>query len=336
MYDVGKVTDKVTYDKIVRVLDEFDIYSYYSGKRIKYNQPMTSPLRKDNNPSFSLFRGRNGRLMYKDFATNESGDIIKFVQSLFRLTYREALNKIWKDLVVNGDGVKPRPKFETGRTPSKKDISIKRKNFTKTDDKYWEQYGIERGLLNLYNVFPILAFWINGIKSNFKYTAADPMYAYKIFAKFKIYRPMTTRKADKWRTNCTMYDIQGFEQLPEKGDLLVITKSLKDVMVLHAFGIAAVSPPSEMTRIPDKVVEHLKLRFKKLIVLYDNDDTGITGASKITEEHGLESVYIPKHYNEIYRIKDISDFRKEMGREKTQELLNELLNSESKSEQESS
>lgn len=325
MYNVRIVTDKVTYEKIVRIVDEISIYSYYAGKKMELNKPTRSPLRSDQNPSFSLFKGRSGRVMYKDFSTGESGDVIKFVQESEGLRYNEALDKIWSDLISNGAGVKPRPKFEVVANPPKKEITIKRKYFTKTDDEYWEQYGIDRELLHEYNVTPISNFWVNDNLSRFRYSNDCPMYAYKIFTKFKIYRPLSTVKADKWRTNCTAYDIQGFQQLPESGDLLIITKSLKDVMVLKNFGYTAIATQGETANIPRAIFEHLSLRFDKIVMFYDNDHAGIEGAKKLSEKFNINYVYIPKHYLDIYGIKDISDFRKEMGVEKTKELLKQLF-----------
>ena len=55
------------------------------------------------------------------------------------------------------------------------------------------------------------------------------MYAYKVYNHFKIYKPYAD-KYTKWRNNLTELDIQGYKQLPKTGDILVITKSMKDVM----------------------------------------------------------------------------------------------------------
>lgn len=52
-----------------------------------------------------------------------------------------------------------------------------------------------------------------------------------------------------------------------KGDILFITKSMKDVMCLHEMGIPAVSPSSESTFLPKDVLEQLKTRFKRIIIL---------------------------------------------------------------------
>jgi len=250
MYNTLTVTDDITLEKILNIVDEYHIYSYYIGNPVKVNGPISSPFRKDNNPSWSLFRSKRNEIMYKDFATGETGNVAKFVQKMFDLSYHKALEKIWDDLILTKKVKQRKPRIEIEPKDPSKIIGIKRKNFTKTDDEFWGKYGLSRDVLKRYNVYPIESFWVNDIQQSFKYTKDDPMYAYKIFNKFKIYRPYSKSRLNKWRNNCGQYDIQGWEQLPEIDDLLIITKSLKDVMVLYTLGYSSISPQSENSSIP--------------------------------------------------------------------------------------
>jgi len=330
MYDTTKVTDEVTYEKILKYVDEYQIYSHYLGYNLKVNKPMSSPFRTDKHPSWSIFRNKVGNLLWKDFATGEAGNVITFVQKLFDLKFNKALEKVWEDIIA-GKELKPKIKSikpaERVSIPSTI-IGITRKYFTKADDEYWEQYGIDREILKYFNVFPIQTFWVNGEPSGFTYNKDNPIYAYKIYDKFKIYRPYAKVRKNKWRNNCSSYDLQGLEQLPDSGDLLIITKSLKDVMTLHSLGYTSVAPQSEQSTIPKKIMDNLKQRFKKIVIFFDYDDGGVEGAKKLSKRYNLKSVFIPKHYLEIYKVKDISDFRKEMSKEKTIELLKELFKEE--------
>ena len=124
--------------------------------------------------------------------------------------------------------------------------------------------------------------------------------------------------------------LQGLEQLPESGELLIITKSLKDVMVLYKYGYTSVAPQSENATIPKPLMEDLKKRFKHIIVFFDYDNGGIKGAEALCKRYNLNKVFISKHYLDIYSIKDISDFAKEMSKQKTIELLKELFNGKTK------
>ena len=326
MYDTAKVTDNITLDKILSILDPYDIYTFYIGKEVKLNKPISSPLRDDKNPSWSLFKSRSGDLLYKDFATGDSGNVVTFVSSLLDLPYHKTLERIWADMMT-GTKLKNgfhKPVVEKISRPDTV-ISVKRKYFTKTDDDYWEQYGIDRDILKQFSVSPIDMFWTNDVQNALTYSKANPMYAYKIFDKFKIYRPLSEYKKDKWRNNCGSYDLQGLEQLPNKGELLIITKSLKDVMVLFKHGYSSISPSSENTTIPKPLMDNFKKRFKNIIVFYDYDEGGVKGAEALCAKFNLNKVFIPKHYLDIYGIKDISDFAKEMSEEKTIELLKELF-----------
>ena len=122
-------------------------------------------------------------------------------------------------------------------------------------------------------------------------------------------------------SNCNTYEIQGYEQLPNNGDTLIITKSLKDVMVLHKLGYTAIAANSENTLIPEKVLIELQNRFKNIIIFYDTDLPGIKGAKAMRDKYNLDCIIIPRKYG----VKDISDFIKEHKIIKTKKMLKELL-----------
>lgn len=73
--------------------------------------------------------------------------------------------------------------------------------------------------------------------------------------------------------------------LPKSGDAIVITKSLKDIMVLYEFGIPAIAPISENCYLTDAQHNKLVNRFNKVILFYDNDKAGIHNLNKFRKEH---------------------------------------------------
>ena len=146
------------------------------------------------------------------------------------------------------------------------------------------------------------------------------MYAYKVYNNFKIYKPLGD-KFTKWRNNLTEYDIQGYAQLPKKGNLLIITKSLKDVMVLHEMGYFAVSPSSESTFIPETVLNDLKKRFKHILLCFDRDVPGVTNMRKVSLKTGLNGFLVHKSL----KSKDISDAVKNNGFNVVKNWLNKVL-----------
>ena len=63
--------------------------------------------------------------------------------------------------------------------------------------------------------------------------------------------------------------------LPKSGDILVVTKSMKDVMVLYQLGIPAIAPISENCFLTEAQYNKLQSRFKYIVLLYDNDRPGL-------------------------------------------------------------
>lgn len=60
--------------------------------------------------------------------------------------------------------------------------------------------------------------------------------------------------------------IQGARQISKDGDdLLIVQKSMKDVMLLYEFGVQSIAPMSENTSLSEKVIEKLKTKFKRII-----------------------------------------------------------------------
>jgi hypothetical protein len=322
MYDTRLTDIDLSLDSILEKVTEYDIYSYYIGSSFKLGTVMSSPFRQDRNPSFGIFKSNKySTLLYKDYGTGNTGNCVQFVQELFNISYRESLIKIIGDLINNNlrrtvEGITIKEDYESVSTI----ISVKKKNFCKTDDDYWSQYGLLRDDLRHFNVFPIHYYWINEIVQPWAYNEANPGYAYEIYNKYKIYKPLSPKKY-KWINNCGACDIQGFEQLPNLGDLLIITKALKDVMVLYKLGYNAVAPQGENHSIPKDVMDNLFYRFTKIIVFYDNDEAGVKGANKIATKYNLSTIFIPEGSS-----KDISDYRRDMGEEKTITLMKELIN----------
>ena len=147
------------------------------------------------------------------------------------------------------------------------------------------------------------------------------MYAYKVYDKFKIYRPLAS-KYTKWRTNLTNRHVQGLAELPQEGGgLLIITKSLKDVMCLYEMGFNAIAASSETTFIPDDILQSLKSKWDHIVILYDRDKTGMSKARDYGKQYGLDCVFVHKRF----KSKDISDAVKNNNYWDVKEWLQETL-----------
>ena len=314
----AKLPDNITLDWILSKVTEYDIYAKYIGQ-FKIGMIYNSPFRKDKNPSFGIYYSkRTKQLLFKDHGTGECGNVIKFV-SLFtgKTEYSDILSDIVDKLNITNNTKLVSSKQYIPSTETV--IGIVRQEFTDVDINYWKQFNISINTLKKFNVNSIKYYLCNGIVKG-TYKRENPMYAYKVYNNFKIYRPLAD-KYTKWRNNLTDYDIQGYEQLPQKGDILFITKSMKDVMCLHEMGYPAVSPSSESTFLPKDVLEQLKTRFKRIIILFDRDVAGVKRSRKLSRETGLEAMFI----NKKFKAKDVSDAVKANSFEEIKNWLNETI-----------
>ena len=320
MYDKRRVKTptNITLDYILSKVTEYDIYTHYLGQ-FKVGAIYNSPFRKDNNPSFGIYYSkRTKQLLFKDHGTGECGNIVKFVSLYTGLTN---YNDILQD-IVDKLNITTSTKLDSSKQyiPSSETvIGVVRQNFTLTDINYWSQFNISTTTLKKFGVSSIKYYLCNGIVKGI-YKDTNPMYAYKVYNHFKIYRPLAD-KYTKWRNNLTENDIQGFKQLPKTGDVLIITKSMKDVMCLYEMGISAISPSSESTFIPNKVLEQLKKRFKRIIILFDRDEAGVKYLRKMSLKTGLEGMLVHKKF----KAKDISDAVKLNGFETIKNWLYEEI-----------
>ena len=298
---------------ILGKITEYDIFKYYCPSFIEIRKKFKSELRKDNSPTVSIIP-YNGRLLYKDFGyLNHSFDCFNYVRYKFGCSFIAALRIIDCDFNLGLSSKKDVINFTMGymayrqsKTPkfteSQVIIRKKKRHWTKEDAKFWSQYLVSKELLIKFAVEPISHFWVN---SN-RFSCKSISYAFRFNNRYKIYSPYDTK--NKWLSNTKKTAVQGYKQLPNKGERVIITSSLKDVMCLHAAGYSAIAMQSEMQVPEQKLVDNLKSRFKRIDVLYDNDFTNVnnpgqTMAKKICDLYGFNNICIPTSFE----AKDPSD-----------------------------
>ena len=286
-------------------LDDYAIYSYYLGP-FKPGKLMNSPLRSDDKmPSFAIFATKDGALLFKDHGTGIAGNALKFLKLYRGIQTRDELERELLKIVRKYNPEQNIRTVTHGRLVSSglpADIGIVRQPFTDIDKKYWKQFHISIDTLKRFNVFSIKYYLCNRVVRG-TYKDNSPMYAYKVYDKFKIYRPLAS-KYTKWRTNLTNRHVQGLAELPhEGGNLLIITKSLKDVMCLYEMGFNAISPSSETTFIPDDILKSLRYKWKHIIILYDRDATGMKMSRGYSKQYKIDALFVHKKF----KAKDVSD-----------------------------
>ena len=307
--------------EILERVSPFSIMERYYGGKIELGVTYTSPFRKDRNPSFAFHSSRSGKYKYIDFATGESGDCFDFVMKLYNCRFKDSLKLINQDFNLGlGNEIKIslERKLEAPVYIKEKPIvQIDVQSYTEQDTKYWAQFGITIETLKKFRVYSASKYWINK-KLIGLYRNNDPVYAY-FFPKtkhLKIYRPLTKNKRNKWVGNTDRDDIQGLDQLEYKSDSIILTSSLKDVMVLYTLGLEAIALNSEGARPTPHLLEVL-CKYKYRYVLYDNDEAGIKYARALLEQvEGLKMLEVLDD-----KSKDPSDFVSIYGIEKLDRML---------------
>lgn len=303
-------------------LTDYDIYSYYVGQ-FKIGKLFNSPLRSDDkNPSFAIFKGINGGLFFKDHGSGEGGNAIKFVKLYKNINTKDELERellrIVRKMNPNSGNAIRTYSYSVDSGPT--DIGIVRQPFTDVDKRYWKQFHISTDTLRKFQVFSIKYFLCNRVVRG-TYKETSPMYAYKVDDRFKIYRPLAS-KYTKWRTNLTNRNVQGLSELPvEGGNLLIITKSLKDVMCLYEMGFNAIAASSETTFIPDDILDSLRHKWKNVIILYDRDKTGMLESRKYSKQYKLDALFVHKRF----KAKDVSDAVKDNSYNEVKQWLTQTL-----------
>lgn len=296
------------------------VMSYYLGLPIDLNRLHVSPLRKDTNPTCSFYYNSRGVLKFHDFGTSEQFSAVEVVMKRYKINYGDALRKIKQD----ASAIK-NMEF---------DLSLREENvdyvcvaYTHPDWSYWKRYDINASILKKFGVTHLSKVFRND-KIFLKSTPDNPVFAYNFSSgNIKIYRPLSKDKKKKWYGNSNMYDIGGYEVLPDKGKLVFITSSLKDLMVLYTFGFPGVCLNGEgygtfgpSKEVFSSLLKDLRRKFEHVLLFLDSDESGIKFAEKLSATHSVRYIHLKEN-----GPKDISDLRYASSRKHTWKVLKKLI-----------
>lgn len=312
---------------ILERLSQEEIFERYLGIEIDFTELVKSPLREDSNPTCTFKRLAGGVVVFKDWSGHFSGNCFDVVVYLYECNFWDACRRIAYDfglvdkLGFEGKKRKPIVKIYEERD-SATVIQVKWRAFNNLDLSYWADHCIERETMVRYCTAPVQHAWVNG-KMCYSARDEDPCYGYYFAGEYKLYFPLRT----EYRFLGNYKGLQGYEQLPEKGKLVVVTKSLKDVMFLFQIGIAAVAPPSESSILTKDQYKDLSSRFMTVVSLYDFDLTGIRSANKMKRVFGIPRVFFTNgRFGTVdYDGKDVTDIARKHGCDHADRVINELL-----------
>jgi len=274
---------------------------------------------KDSNPSMHINVNRlSNSYSFNDFSTGKGGYGCHLVSELFNISLGEAMNKILHDyntFIYHNPGGYSIAEYKE-QSKYRVDSFVKR-SWNVLDEKYWMSYKIGSYTLERFNVVPLESYIMTNDISTFQITQ-DHLYGYfrQSGELYKIYQPMNKEKKFL-KSKCY---IQGMDQLELKQPWLLIGSSLKDIMCIEqmGFNLEVIAPDSENTMIKEDVIDSLKLKYKNICVMFDNDQAGIIAMEKYREQYQLPSLLLDME-------KDVSDSVQKYGLLKVKQELYPLL-----------
>mgnify|MGYP002519459507 FL=1 len=221
-----------------------------------------SPLRRDNRPTCSFCHSKKGELMFHDFGTGFHENFVGVVMEIHKCSYQEALNVIAEDFgYISKAEDRPAVKIKVSNVKLEEKtetlIQIKPKAFSEQELKWWKGFGVTEKTLKKYKVFSCDSIFLNGDYFSSS-SPRVPIYGYYCGKKngqelWRIYFP--SKRSFRFLSNVGKSYIQGAKQLPKTGDVLLITKSQKDVMLAYELGIPAIAPCSEVLFLSNKQIQ---------------------------------------------------------------------------------
>ncbi len=304
------------------------IFEYYcklseklEGQDIKIKSLFNSD---DHSPSMCIYC-KDNIYKYKDFSTGKGGSSIDLVKELFNINFKTAARKILDDYSKSNYNSRPTKKYDKYKV-----TDFKKRSWNTNDQKLWTQYNISSKDLEEYCVVPLDSYILSKKEDlEIKNVAISGPYIYGYFTNdgvlYKIYQPKNKeKKFIKITTPIKSLKaenyIQGTDQL-KNHDYLLIVSSLKDILSTKSLklNIDLVAPDSENTLIPEDDIKHWKKKYKKVIVMFDNDRAGIESMKKYREKYGLPVIL-------LNREKDVSDSIFKYGPNKIKLELVPLIN----------
>lgn len=307
-------------NSVLERVDEYTLYCHYLEYQPDIKINYSSPLRDDDDtPSFGIYPCKypDREYFWKDSGGEScSGDIYALVQRLYGYSSRwEAVEKVISDFGL-GAQVEQREKIvkhHPSVVRSNCDIRVWPREFRPADLAFWKPFNISEEMLHFYRTSPIYAYWREPSQTA-PIFPTGLSFVYRMESKYQLYFPLQ-KKEYKFRNDLTEDIIMGREQLQFNQDTLIITKSYKDVMCLRSYGYEAVSPRSENVPMPQWAFPWFKERYKRILVMFDND------MKHKAEWYPFPQIYVPLSSGS----KDISDFTRDHSPQAAANLMWQLV-----------
>lgn len=258
-----------TSESILSLTDQesiFTKYLYSPDLRKKY----FNPFRNDEDPGCTFYYGSTGTLYFVDWAWGKKHyNCFNIVQEYYKCNYYEALQHIRQD-VKKGELKKVERRIEH---KPKAPLRVLKKNYTNDELTFWNVGGMNftQSYLESKGIYSIETIWesdwvIDNLKMTFAYIEEGEVK--------QVYFPNNKNTLKRRFINSPGYIIGGYNELPFVEDYVVISKSKKCSFYMKELGINNFYIVNESVVIDEDIYNTLKLQYKNVFILGDNDIPG--------------------------------------------------------------
>ncbi len=330
----GLKTERLTKEKILQLVPEYALWCHYSGINIKFGKKYISPVRNESDPSAVFFISYSGSILLKDYG-DKVYTLWNFLKVKLNLNYLEVIKRIDSDFglqyytdekyaVMSCNELIEHFKAPQHVIPERTRIYLKRKKWNHLELQFWKDYHISKEILDFYCISPLKTFWIVKSDKLYEYSSKkDELVFVFDFSedKYKIYKPFAELKKDKWKNNCRSDTLMGLNQLPWISDTLIITKGMKELLILAELGYTAVALQGENNYPSQELYNQLDTRFESIYYLGDIDLVGKKASNEMKNRYNLKLINLP----DSTEYKDLADFSKLKGLEQVRNLIQQQI-----------
>lgn len=331
MFKFDEADYPISLQEIQSKLSELEIFKIYCPNFKELGRDFLSEFYNDTRPSCRVYRRANGVLAYKDFGTGENYNCYRYIMRKYYCTFPECLNIIANDFNLNSLNFTIRPNIilsndevdEDNDVYYKPEIEIVSQPYNIVDATYWKLRKISLSYIEEYGVKSCSHVYLHKKDKTivFEYKKDNPIYAIEQydeegkFVGYKIYKPLEPDKRYKWLTTVGSDIIQGYHKLPKTGDILILTKSIKDVISYKLLDIPAIALQSESIMLGIEIRDKLLRRFKQIIVNFDGDTQGHSQSALICQANAFKGYFLDDY-------KDLSDYLVENSIKDAKKMIN--------------
>ena len=322
--------------ELIQVVDQQRIWGFLVGhERVgdRFLRPSWSGTDKSPDCRLGI---KGNKIRYYDPSKGHNFDIL----DCYKLVYP---NDSWQETVErvlawNGSAISSVNLINSGQLFEPRFVLVPKViDWSEWGIAYWQKMGVDYKILSHPKILTkeICGYEISGTSDVGDYYSSQFArgFVYYCNGKVKVYLPEAP-KGKRFKGRCKPEDCWLVDRSPyRKGKglsdtkTLLVSKSCKDMLVWLQFVSCDLMAVSAEMVFPDSnwLLTNVRMKYQRVIVVFDSDETGISGANKLA--NSLENLsdigaFTTKVWNwPTGGVKDLADYRVENGYDQTLKFL---------------